>query len=313
MEQKAPAKGEQTALEVAAQVQDIEPRVLSAVEMRNQVQAIQQVMEAVMKPGVHYGVIPGTSKRDEDGKELTKPTLYKAGAEKILMTFRLGVDPEVQDLSTDDEARFRVKVKVFSILDGRLIGYGIGEASSNETKYKWRKAWGGEFEEADPSRRKVKYYNNGGSVKQVRQEIADVANTVLKMAKKRAQTDGVLTATAASDVFDQDLEDMETLPEEDGGETPAGKPHVSQPKAKPEPAKAAPAKSEPAKASESKDQDMIAQVKAQLAEMGEPADGARRLKANEIMAQSGISSVVDYVQAEWEKWKKSGGTKPATT
>jgi hypothetical protein len=37
---------------------------------------------------------------------------------------------------------------------------------------------------------------------------ADVANTILKMAKKRAQIDMTLTATAASDVFEQDLEDL---------------------------------------------------------------------------------------------------------
>ena len=33
-------------------------------------------------------------------------------------------------------------------------------------------------------------------------------NTVLKMAKKRALVDAVLTATAASDIFTQDLEDI---------------------------------------------------------------------------------------------------------
>ncbi len=37
---------------------------------------------------------------------------------------------------------------------------------------------------------------------------ADDYNTVLKMAKKRALVDAVLTATAASDIFTQDLEDI---------------------------------------------------------------------------------------------------------
>ena len=37
---------------------------------------------------------------------------------------------------------------------------------------------------------------------------ADYYNTVLKMAKKRAHVDAVLTATAASDIFTQDIEDM---------------------------------------------------------------------------------------------------------
>ncbi|MGA9670643.1 MAG: hypothetical protein WBQ94_15640 [Terracidiphilus sp.] len=46
---------------------------------------------------------------------------------------------------------------------------------------------------------------------QVRQEPADLANTILKMAKKRSQIDATLTVTGASSMFEQDLED---LPEE---------------------------------------------------------------------------------------------------
>ena len=40
------------------------------------------------------------------------------------------------------------------------------------------------------------------------EDIADVYNTVLKMAKKRALVDATLTATAASDIFTQDVEDF---------------------------------------------------------------------------------------------------------
>ncbi len=40
-------------------------------------------------------------------------------------------------------------------------------------------------------------------------DIADTYNTVLKMAKKRAFVDASLTATAASDIFTQDVEDMD--------------------------------------------------------------------------------------------------------
>lgn len=38
-------------------------------------------------------------------------------------------------------------------------------------------------------------------------DIADTYNTVLKMAKKRAHVDAILTVTAASDIFTQDLEE----------------------------------------------------------------------------------------------------------
>jgi hypothetical protein len=40
---------------------------------------------------------------------------------------------------------------------------------------------------------------------------ADYYNTVLKIGKKRAQVDGILTVTAASDIFTQDIEDDPSL------------------------------------------------------------------------------------------------------
>ena len=43
--------------------------------------------------------------------------------------------------------------------------------------------------------------------------LADVYNVVLKQAKKRALVDAVLTATAASDLFTQDLEDLSSVVE----------------------------------------------------------------------------------------------------
>ena len=52
---------------------------LTAQDIKAQVQLIQEVMQAVMQEGYHYGVIPGTE----------KPTLLKPGAEKLTMTFRL--------------------------------------------------------------------------------------------------------------------------------------------------------------------------------------------------------------------------------
>lgn len=203
-------------------IQAIEPKVLSAVEVKQQVQTIQQIMKdtGIMQKGTHYGVIPGCG---------DKPTLLKAGAEKIMMTFRLGADLEITDLSVPDCIRYRVKTRIFSILSGNVVGYGIGEASTDESKYKWRSAISeAEFESFDPARRRIKFYKSGHA-KQVRTEIADQANTVLKMAKKRSLVDGILTATSASDIFTQDLEDM-TLTDE--AKETKGKPEVSSPVAK---------------------------------------------------------------------------------
>ena len=177
---------------------------LTAVQVRAQVNLIQEVMKSVMKKDTHYGTIPGCQ----------KPTLYKAGAEVLATTFRLAVDPEVADMSTHDEIRYRVRVKL-TAGNGNFVGVGIGEASSNEEKYMWRKAvCKEEFEATPEDRKRIKWSkgaNGAFATDQVRTNIADIANTILKMAKKRAQIDAILTATAASDIFTQDIED---LPEE---------------------------------------------------------------------------------------------------
>lgn len=209
-------------------------RELTAAEVRGHVNLIQEVMQAVMKKDTHYGVIPGCK----------QPSLYKAGAEVLLTTFRIAVEPEVTDLSTADEIRFRVRAKGIHQTTGIVVGVGVGECSTGEDKYKWRKAvCDAEFEATPETRRRVKFqkggYANGSydknaiiKINQVRTEPADLANTVLKMAKKRAQIDLTLTAMAASDIFTQDIEDM---PEELRDDEQPEKKTVSQPQSKSKP------------------------------------------------------------------------------
>lgn len=201
--------------------------VQTAAEVKAHVQLIQRVMTDVMKSEVHYGKIPGTD----------KPTLLKAGSEVLLSTFRLAVEPEVEDLSSHDEVRYRVRAVGRHQTSGTVIGMGLGECSSNEEKYRWRNAvCQEEFEAASEDRRRIKYQKGRDGVytrQQVRTVPADVANTVLKMAKKRAQVDLCLTALAASDCFAQDLEDMpEELRDAAADATPrATKPATQAPRA----------------------------------------------------------------------------------
>lgn len=198
---------------------------LTAAEIRAQVNLIQQVMRAVMVDGTHYGKIPGCG---------DKPALFKPGAEKLLSTFKIAVEPIVEDLSTGDERRYRVSARCTSMSDGRFLGAGTGEASSTEEKYHWRRAvCKGEFDATPEDRRREKWNRDGSRVQQVRTAPADVANTVLKMAKKRAQVDATLTVTAASDCFAQDIED---LPEELRDDAPP--PPIKPPKEKAAPPKA---------------------------------------------------------------------------
>ncbi len=173
-------------------------------EIINHVATVQEVMRAVMKPDVHYGVIPGTD----------KPTLLKPGAEVLCMAFRIADEYQIEDLSTTDTVRYRVTCIGRHQVTGTVLGAGMGEASSGEEKYKWRKCYEKEFMETPASMRREKSgYNKqkkeSYSIFQVRTEPADLANTILKMANKRAKMAMVLNVTAASDCFSQDLEDMD--------------------------------------------------------------------------------------------------------
>jgi len=187
---------------------------MSVTEVVQHAKAVQEIMGAVMREGEHYGKIPGTD----------KPTLYKAGAEKLCMTFRIADTYRTEDLSTPDCIRYRVTCIGLHQLSGVELGSGMGECSTSEEKYRWRRAvCKEEFDATPETMRRVKYARGKqGSFytqDQVRTEPADLANTVLKMANKRAKMAMVLNVTAASDCFTQDIEDLdETLREHLAGD-----------------------------------------------------------------------------------------------
>lgn len=203
---------------------------LTARQIRAQVNLIQEVLKEVMKEGTHFGVIPGCP----------KPSLFKPGAEKIAVTFRIAVTSEVEDLSTSDYKKYRVTCTAYA-QDGTKLGSAVGTASSNETKYQWRKpVCDQEFEECDIDRKREKWINtkNGPiKIKQIKTECDDLDNTILQMADKRAYVAVVRKVTAASDVFTQDIEDLPPevqadIVAESQSLPAAGKPEVKMPQEK---------------------------------------------------------------------------------
>lgn len=179
---------------------------MSSTEIIDHVKAVQEVMRSIMKEGVHYGMVPGTG----------KPTLLKPGAESLCVAFRIADRYEIEDLSTADAIRYRVTCIGEHQVTGVTLGSGLGECSSGEERYKWRKAvCAHEFEGTPKNMRRTKYGKGRNSsiytVDQVRTDPADLANTVLKMACKRAKIAMVLNVTGASDMFNQDLEDLDEL------------------------------------------------------------------------------------------------------
>ena len=129
---------------------------------------------------------------------------------------------------------YRVQCTLSSILTGSFLGQGVGTCSTMEGKFRFRQGaaeptdkpvprayW--DIRGEDPAKAQELIGGKGFSVKKVdgkgwmiakggekveNDNPADCYNTVLKMAKKRALVDAVLTATAASDIFTQDLEDI---------------------------------------------------------------------------------------------------------
>lgn len=106
-----------------------EEQPLSAVALREQVNIIQQVMREVMKEGEHYGQIPGTD----------KPSLYKPGAEKLSLTFRLAPRYHVEPMNLPNGHReYSVTCELYHIHSGTFLGTGVGSCSTMESKYRWR-------------------------------------------------------------------------------------------------------------------------------------------------------------------------------
>lgn len=168
------------------------------------VQLIHTVMEKVMIKDTHYGIVPGTS----------KPSLLKPGAEVLATTFQLAPTVTTEIERGTDAIRVTAHVSLHSVQSGLFLGEGVGECSTDEEKFKWRGAVSeDEFTSFPEDKKRIAYKKkkDGTSytIKQVRQVPADMANTVLKMAKKRAFVDAILTVTGASDIFTQDVEDMD--------------------------------------------------------------------------------------------------------
>jgi len=132
----------------------------------------QAVVQQTLKQNHDFGVVPGTG---------SKPTLLKPGAEKILMLLGLSSEYEIVEKVQDyDKGFFAYTVRCVLTKNGQVITEGLGHCNSREKKYMSEK-----------------------------QDIYMLGNTCLKMAKKRAQVDATLTVAALSEIFTQDLEDID--------------------------------------------------------------------------------------------------------
>ena len=160
------------------EVQVQEVNALSLIESTNlqsiegsiqKIKQFQALVQSQFTQNHDFGVIPRTG----------KPTLLKPGAEKLIMLLGLTSGFEILDSTRDfDTGFFQYQVACRLKKYGEVITEGFGSCNTKENKY---------------------VHGDGFSQD----------NTVLKMAKKRAMVDAALLVGSLSDVFTQDIEDMD--------------------------------------------------------------------------------------------------------
>ena len=162
---------------------NMEAQINEAILMRD---TLTQLFERLLVLGVDFDRIQGTD----------KPTLLKPGAEMLCKVFKMAQGKaDVLDKEEDWEKgifSYTIGMPLFHIESGAQVAYGVGASNSQEKKHRYRrdKDSNKQIDNPDP---------------------ADLQNTLIKMANKRAFVDAVLKATGASRMFTQDMEDFKAL------------------------------------------------------------------------------------------------------
>jgi hypothetical protein len=197
---------------------------LSADDIVQRLEKIQDVQRRAMKPKIDYGVIPGTG---------SKPTLLKAGAEKLCVLFRLDAQFETQTVFSEQHMTAITKCTIYHQMTQQRLGGATALCSSRESKYAYRKGsrkcpscgketlihtkrnpedwWcnkykdgcGANFDKAESAvvNQQVGRVEN--------ENVADQFPTVMRMAEKRALIATVRLVTGASAIFDEPMADAE--------------------------------------------------------------------------------------------------------
>lgn len=167
------------------------------IQMSQQMNEFKEFLKNDLKDGIDFGAIP----------KVDKPTLFKAGGEKIQMY--LGLTPQYKLLHREFVPNQERKDKVWNDTTKKYQ-----EVSSIRNYYSWEwscELWHGDTKVAEgvgagnsEERKWVSQYQKG-------ENPDSLANTIIKISKKRAFMDAIIGVSGVSDIFTQDLEDDETI------------------------------------------------------------------------------------------------------
>ena len=158
---------------------EIKNNQMSVQAVKQQFDLVQDLYKSIMKKDEHFGKIPGTK----------KDTLLKSGAEKLCLLFKLVPKIEMENKNDlgNGHREIEMTIGLYSKDDSSFWGQGTGSCSTMESKFRYR-------------------WKNGKRTDNP--DIADIYNTVRKMCYKRALVSATITATGVSDIFTQDVEEM---------------------------------------------------------------------------------------------------------
>ena len=195
-------------------------QVVNVNDLKKRSYLVTEIKKEVMKENIHYGLIPGCKK---------KPTLFKNGAELLCMSFGLSPESSIQINELGEGHREYIVTTTLRNQNGFVVASSAGSCCTKESKYRYRgneliatgkpvpkNYWVEKNNAILGSGCVAKKDENGnwmifkkGDNKKENEDIADVYNTVLKMAVKRSLVASVLLATGGSCEFTQDIEDYE--------------------------------------------------------------------------------------------------------
>lgn len=205
---------------LAVQPQQILSPVMDLKLAKARLKEFQAFVAEYLVENEDFGRVPG----------ITKPFLFKAGADKLCELYGLADSFEIVD-KVEDYSRnlFDYTIKCTLTRNGSLVATGLGSCNSYEGKYRWRDenrkcpqcgkeaiikgkaeyggGWlcfkkkggcGAKWADGD---RVIEGQVTG---KVENEDLPTQKNTILKIAKKRSKIDATLSATRSAGIFTQD-------------------------------------------------------------------------------------------------------------
>jgi len=147
------------------------------------------LVEKVLEAGVDYGLHPGTKSQ----------ALKDPGAATIIIAFNCYPKAEVLFREvTDTRISYVIDVACISREDGQAKSTGTGACTTMETKYGYRWVTDPEGYGYDRAGLKMRTRDNRDYYRIANPEWSELENTILKMARKRAEVDAAMALPGVS-------------------------------------------------------------------------------------------------------------------